>query len=273
MDAQLNGERLHWRFAHGSAREFVPPKSRRDLLTEFVALERAPDAQVLLFAKRYGPLNLCGHGEPRWHDRVARLKGKYFSLAGPCEKDLPGGGELLSWWREWAGQFGAVLRVAYAIHSASTTAGRDELGSVQDWRIMYKRLVVVPSRWKGPQTREEARTLFAWGLNEWIGKNLPACPSWFAIEWSAAEPRILMGGGSLFVTLNGQLVFAACSVDGLAICSACGGPYIPSGRRPARGRRRYCPGCHEAGAPIRDAQRACRLRKALRKGRGRRGGR
>lgn len=42
-------------------------------------------------------------------------------------------------------------------------------------------------------------------------------------------------------------------------CTECGLLYKPY-RRPATGRRHYCETCRKAGVPIRDAQRAARLR-------------
>ncbi len=242
----LQSDRIRWRFP-GGKREIRPGPSP-DLLSEFVALQKGTDAQILAFVRRNGPLGLCAHGLPRWHDRKPRYKGSgILFVGGSCEKVLRGGGELLSWWRLWAGCFAVVLRIAHAIHS-------NKLGSAEDWQ----RLVLptgILERWTGPRDLQQGRGVLEFVLNAWA-ENVPR---WFRVHWGAA-PEVRVGGGWLFAVLNKQLVFTACAAKGLAICSACGGPYVPS-RRPPHGRRRYCPPCREAGAPLRDAQRVCRQRR------------
>ncbi len=68
------------------------------------------------------------------------------------------------------------------------------------------------------------------------------------------SPRVTFGGLSLFGALSLQLMLTVVRVDGLAVCSACGGggdAFVPE-RRPRPGRS-YCDACRKSGKAIRDA--------------------
>lgn len=66
----------------------------------------------------------------------------------------------------------------------------------------------------------------------------------------------------MFGALAVQLLFSVFRSDGLAICSACGSPFIPK-RRPNSTRRVYCPDCSKGRRDQRDASRAYRDRKKM----------
>jgi hypothetical protein len=68
----------------------------------------------------------------------------------------------------------------------------------------------------------------------------------------------LGGGLSLAGALTVQLMSAMVG-SGFAMCSGCGDPFIPEGRQPAFGSRRYCPSCGHSAA-MRDAKRDYRAR-------------
>lgn len=261
-DAWIDGDRLRWRFPRAATRELIQPDLCRGVLAKFVALETAPDGEVVSFARQYGPLGLCVHRLPAWAWHLVEKPSKarrIFAIGDPCRAILPGGEERLDWWREWAGRFAAMMRLAHAIHS-------DGRGRIMDWeRVLKAEVRNWKKGWAGPRNLKEARGLFAWMLNHWLERYTPSFNWWFRIRWSAAEPEILTGGSRLFVALILQMTFAACTakgVGGLAICSACGSPCVPRFLHPAEGRRTYCPDCRKKGAPLRDAQRAYRLRKA-----------
>ena len=78
-------------------------------------------------------------------------------------------------------------------------------------------------------------------------------------RWGADAPVVFLGTPCLIGARAVQLLLAISRTDGLAICSACALPYIPTKQR-APNRRRYCPTCRAAGLPLRDAQRAHRTR-------------
>jgi hypothetical protein len=66
--------------------------------------------------------------------------------------------------------------------------------------------------------------------------------------WDSQEPAIgLTPRDSLLAALACQLAFAIARGESLFLCSACSQPYTPT-RRPAAGRRHYCPECGQRAA-------------------------
>ncbi len=257
LRVELDGDRLLWSEARG---RFIQPEPYKDLLSQFVSLVDGPDDRILFFARRWGTLELCRHGGPSTHPRHQWLN---FAVGDPSEGQCPPLGleegqpyDPVSWWRYWARRLRAVLRVAYSIHN-------DVPGSDPEWRIMAG-TEDHPARlgwWKTPSAIEDARRVFAYQLNRW----LDLVPGWIWLEWTEERPVARVGGGNLFSAIVVQLVLTASATEGLAICSACGSPYIPRPRLPARNRRRFCQPCRDAGAPLRHAQRDCRRRKEQRR--------
>ncbi len=73
-----------------------------------------------------------------------------------------------------------------------------------------------------------------------------------------AKLLVRLGGYGLYGALAIQLMFNVCRTDGLAVCTSCGTPYLPS-RKPRRDRNSYCAECGRKAA-VRDA--AARYRRS-----------
>jgi hypothetical protein len=71
-------------------------------------------------------------------------------------------------------------------------------------------------------------------------------------EWSGRRPQIQLGGHALMGALAVQMLFDCSRTDGLAVCAACGTPFLPGPRRPRRDRNTYCSDCGTKAA-ARDA--------------------
>jgi hypothetical protein len=230
---ELTEDRLTWATVKGY-RE-VRPGIR--LLTEFLALNDAKPDEILNYARRWGVLSICEHNLPSSHAADCRALGWH------------DGGRLwepLAVWRRFARDGRALLNVASQLN-----AGKP--GAAEDWgAIFVDQTTPGPAPW-WQQSVEADALMLTQVLNEWLGLG--------NVRPYVGRSRrsgliIHLGGGSsgLFGVLAVQLVMAAAASEGFAMCSACGGPYLPR-RRPAAGRRRYCEKCREAGASIRDAAR------------------
>ncbi len=93
-------------------------------------------------------------------------------------------------------------------------------------------------------------------VNDW----LTFANARLVFDWNSEQaPAIYLGHG-LFGNLAVQLMSAVSRTEGLALCSACGTPYLPP-RQPRAGERHYCQECRKMGAPQRDASRQYRQRR------------
>ena len=92
-------------------------------------------------------------------------------------------------------------------------------------------------------------------VNEWLalGDVRPA------FHWDQNGAAGMTFGGGLFGTLAVQLMGIVGRSEGLALCSACGSPYLPN-RQPRAGENNYCPEC-KTKAKNREGQKRYRQRK------------
>ena len=204
-------------------------------------LPDAPDEAFLDFAQRYGVLYLCPHGIPATSPH---------GMSG-CR---PSKSEPLSRWRHYARQARAVLRIAAALHQGG-------IGEDPDWKTLYA---------DNPEVCQEApwwersngadRMALSDIINEilvWGGVHLSLW--WWPTEDRPPDqpdsPTIYLDSSGVWGAVATQLIFAVAATRGIAVCSACGQPYRLQGRKPARGRRSYCPDCRQRGAARRDASR------------------
>jgi len=201
--------------------------------------------RIAAYARRWGFLDLCEHGLPASHNPQPRR----LPLPQPwtfCSPTWLEDGEPLDGWRYWAGQARAVLDV-HVRHTAG------EPGADEDWRLLY-----AWSTYEAPWWEERSAKSERWRLrgivNDWtvLGNVRP-----WLVDY---EPWLVVGGGTLFGALAVQLALLVSGSDGVYRCSACGSPFVPEGRRPAAGRRRYCASCRERRRPGRDAKRDHRAR-------------
>jgi hypothetical protein len=64
-----------------------------------------------------------------------------------------------------------------------------------------------------------------------------------SLTWSGDKPSLQLGGEGLYGALVVQLLFDCSRTDGLTVCTGCGTPFLPAGRRPRRDRNPYCSAC------------------------------
>jgi hypothetical protein len=168
--------------------------------------------------------------------------------------------EPLLVWRYYARQACAILSVAAQIHGR----GWASLGL---WDRMFEPHPSGLPHYLGGQDgarpileRREASSQ-RWMLSLVLdGGWLRPAGSRPMFRWEGAGRKVFLGEGGLFGELAQRLMSAIARTDGVAICSACGRPYMP-GRRPDPDRRMYCDDCRNKGRPQRDAARDYRRRK------------
>ena len=221
----------------------------QETMDSFLNLSDGTSEEILRYAMRWGPIGFCKHGLPvshksRWGpDRTGTTT--CHLIGGPDRFREP-----LKFWR-------LTSRRAQALLNIGARLSDDEPGKEEDWKILDCAFV-------NPGNRHEWRVVnqrdtLAWQLTRWMQMGLVVPVVTFRKTLLSFSLDAMLGS-RLFGVLAYQLALAVSSTDGLAICSACSGTYIPT-RRPTLGRRTYCPSCRKRGKPIRDASRAYRQRK------------
>lgn len=253
---------------------------RRDdegALEAFARLDR--DEAFLDFTLRYGPLVLCEHQlpamHPSFHGAVPRGgEDRCAFLRTGAESSTPIQYCPLEVWRRYVLEVRAALKIAADLH-------RGRPGDRDDWeqllggpssivREAILKLDAVPERYytdgftPGAEglavDRAWRQEIFAVLLDGWLelGRVRPLF-QWSTVREPARHPTVRLGGGSVYGAVAREVVFIVARVDGLAICSGCGAAFVPK-RRPAAGRKTWCPECSESGAAARDRQRRRRER-------------
>jgi len=235
----------------------MPDKQRDNpdgMLDAFVRIETAED--VLRFATRWGPLDICAHGLPSSHrtfQHSALEFGEPEPTLGECWTDglWQSNKEDLEFYLLYSRAARAILNLAAAAHQGA-------LGEHEDW--IASGLPFYTREWMAEQVKVpghlgHGRFLISTLVSEWmrIGGIQPV------LFWYSGEPEFQMSAET-FGILGLQLMNAVTRAHGFAICSGCGRPYIRTGRRPQAGRRNYCPTCGSS-AWLRDAQRDYRKRR------------
>ena len=192
-----------------------PDTGARDqkVLDEFVKLVGCPAERVLGFARAYGPLHVCEHGLPAWHNPGWWRKGK---LVGYCRETQV---EPLHVWWDLAGQAKAVLGIAASVHRGNTI-------SETDWRAALAWTGRRDIPWWNQSSRADARVLELC-VQRWLqlGSVHPT------FHWNRGEPQIQLSGWGVMGAIGRQLAFAVARVGGLELCYNCKEWYQPK-RRP-----------------------------------------
>jgi hypothetical protein len=235
------GNRLVWGLRDGRC-----TVATGELLGDFVGLTDAPDKRILGFARRWGVLGICRHGLPASHNPppVPLPIPMPFAELPWCYpvgywKGAPS--EPLDAWRTYSKKFGAILNIAAQIQE-----GRG--GKPGDWDTLHSPALGVPLRPSAGKTVAVDRRMLGAVLNQMLRQARVGV----TLSWNDGKPVLEYTGAGLMAALALQVTLAIARTDGLAVCTACGCPYVPT-RRPRRGGRRYCPPCTRRGAPQRDA--------------------
>ena len=262
------------------------PRQAGEQLSSFVRLGAARDTRIRAFASRYGVLLLCRHWRPWTHS---------LGSVDPCRPLGADADENLGWEPIWAWRFYARQAVALLNVCARLRDGRS--APDDDWSVIYDRNgpIMAPyrcleqgpetgeARVSGPINQQTGEEDFSYeplydefGLEPPISRCPPDVQRWCAssvielwlyptwphihFDWEEEQPTLGLSTPRLWDILALQIVLAASRTDGIAICSACARPYLPS-QQPKANRRSYCPTCREEGKPQRDAARDYRRRR------------
>ena len=248
-----------------------PRRAAPGLLDEFISLAEAEPEGILKFAKRWGVLMRCPHdlaygpavttttADDMWCSECHQRFMDWLVMDQLDQKPSIFR-ESVAVWRKYALEFRSLLSLSADIH-------HDRTGATQHWDVIINRFfpeIGSKTIRQYPRSRFAAQAALSDALQKWgLLADVRVIFSWNPY----ADPQITLGG-SLLGTLVLQVMLAAARVDSLAMCTACGSPYIPT-RKPAEGRRSYCPACGPRAA-WRDAKQAERdRRRALTKKKGR----
>jgi len=256
---RLDGDRLVYRPGTAAAGEAI------DYTGALGAFLRIKDTDgVREFAQRYGPLALCAHGVPATHnptidDPVGIDRGLG---CRPIRRTTDDGEdeytEPVAAWLRLAAQARAILDVAASLHHnrrpdarswrLAMGYGEDGTGATAPTPIDSERLA-------------DYREWLSIEINGWLRLDPPRP----VFRWRPRPDVVLVCGTFGHIAL--QLAAACAGTADLMRCDSCRQPYVRKGRRAQAGRRNYCPGCRDSGAPQRDARRDFRQRQAQQRGR------
>lgn len=278
----VEGDLLWWR-GHREAKSATANQSR--LLGQFVRLANGDDAAIASFARRWGVLDLCGHGYPRSHASsvaASELNGRLMPvrscIVATAIRAEGWRSEPLERWRSLAGQAGAMLQIAQGLRLGRPVQG-DVWAPLQELftldPVILGRDVFRPPEartWRPVATDDLPLTGRVGGIRvKYRSSEGPALGyavrRWLELggvrvhfDWMGDRGKVSFGGTSLFGALA-TLLATGVSGSALLMCDECHLPFVPLKRRPPAGTRHFCPDCREAGAPQRHASAAYRARK------------
>jgi len=248
------------------------------LLQDFLKLKNAKDEAILCYARRWGPLWMCGHVLPYAHEDTCWVDHKIGYSNGDSSQRIVRWREPIAGWRTVSRDAGAAVRIARQLHNG-------QFGRRDDWesmhylpavmlQLLYLRFTVAdddeaadidPRPVDGEESEDEfelltprqrllveqvmmsrlydsvefQRHVLSEVLNYW----LTVASVRPRLRWSGRKPDIQLGGQGLFSALAVQLLFECARTDGLAVCTSCGTPFLPAARRPRRDHNAYCSDC------------------------------
>ena len=240
---ELVGDRLYWRFEPSKdpdGHHFRTVVPGPQLLQHFVELAEAPDQKILLYARRWGVLEICEHGLPACHHD---LDNAYCVPQGAGDSHF---WESISAWRTYATLFRSLLNIA-----ARLSSGRP--GHPFDWDLVIAIQRFGDHFHKGGVAFDHLKLEIA--MNVLLAQSgVRPLVRLTKGNWQVQFAGGHMIGCGLFGAIVCQLMLAVTRTEGIEICSACGNAYFPA-RRPNRDRRNYCENCRDGGIPLRDAAR------------------
>jgi transposase-like protein len=208
------------------------------LLTEFVRLAEGPDAQIVEFVRRWGPLGLCKHELPASHN-------PWGQHPGCVVRSMPTDSQGVRWYWEPITSVRAWAREARELIDLAANTHQGVLVNLRGWTEHGR-------RWEktrflfgrsgrdlfARRTLDNQRYVLGQLVHEWleIGR---VQPFW------RLRPRassIVLGGFGVFGALAAQLLFVVSRTKGFSVCASCGRPFSPK-RRPILTRSSYCGRC------------------------------
>jgi hypothetical protein len=256
------------------------------MLTDFVALAEAEESRILAYAKRWGPLCICGHGLPCSHNRHE---------CAPLPADARHPERKVFWeplasWRHYATEARAILHLAALSHdrkvdddgglarllsrpvplpipprplTAAEQARRaHNIGStIEILMEAFPALALLMDQddpsgaWAESlfrTTEVDQRRTVEMALNRWI--DLAAIRP--VVRWSATHPTFEMTTGTvrtqgyndnLFAALTLELTYGVLRQMPLRKCDACGRPHSPR-RWPRANEHSFCRDCGKRAA-------------------------
>lgn len=208
-------------------------RTTRGLLSTFIELEGASDADVVRFCRRWGVLGLCPHGLPSGGHRCGE------HLADSQDPAIHK--ESIAGVMRFAGAFAALLRIAAEI-------SQQRPGSVEDWEMANKVI-------SGPDFPPWDVALIVFHVD--VARLHLQILMRVLIHISNVQPRFFWNRSSsswqidmdaeglvsnLPALLAIELMVTIADKDGFAVCSSCHRSYIPL-RKPDPTRRNYCDKC------------------------------
>ena len=245
-DVRLDGEWLTFRYPVRVLRpgrralRVRRVRAGRGLLTEFVALADAPAERILEYARRYGPLGFCKHGDPSHRLRIEGCGALTVSRGTPDEAGQLR--EAVQWWRNLAHHARALLNAAVQL-------SKHKLKPISMMQLNPALIFATQLKWR--ELLRNPEPFVVYGLDLWL--------RFFQVRPRASYNPL---GGRFEIRINGspalagalaiQIMLALTRSAGIAICSSCGKAFPPS-RRPNPNRNSYCKSCGIKAA-WRDAQ-------------------
>jgi hypothetical protein len=254
-------------------------------LEEFVDLADAEEEQILVFARRYGPLYLTRDEIPSPLGGVHRAYGLISGAVGgqvafDAEHDAADVWNLLAdaglsedgfsghegyarpphregvhLWRSYARHVKGLLYVAARLHAP----GGSRPGRAEDWR-----LVGDPGRWEQALVGNggfPVRGQTVEGDRQWLAVRVrmllhaTGASLWFTWDPKNKLPTIAIDGIGALGGVARQLAFNIGKQAGFKICKYCGDPFPPKRKRV------QCQSCFDSGEAAKAAKRQYKERK------------
>lgn len=229
-EVELDGEWLLFRYPiRTSSRgrrtlQFRNAKPAPNLLTEFVTLDEAPAERILAYARRFGRLGFCEHGDP------SHRLGPEGCPANVVTTDprSPAVREALQWWRNLAGHARALLNAGAQLFK----------GRVDDPTLARLNPALCFSRPQLRVARRDPASFVAYGMELWLRYFKVRPHMLYNRRRKRFEVR-LSGSPALAGALALQMMLVLTRSAGIASCSGCGRLFSPS-RRPNPNRNAFC---------------------------------
>ena len=278
-----DGLNLEWNYMQRSD----PVETAEGVLTDFVKLidsntNACSTDRVLDFTKRWGPLMICEHGIPLTHNEnnswdpppcfpLGYEPELFPELFGTVHRspDHNASTQMNCWepveaWNRLARHIRGILGVAAAIQEGITPS-EAYLRGIAISRPEHAQLpdALIPLK---TTDQQQLRNMLATAVDRLmqLGNVRPR----LVFDRKKPDVKSVQLGrspgnaeGSPFSAIALHTLFAVAGSHGVAVCSACGSPFVPENRRPQSGKRRYCPACRDTGAAVRQAVRDYRARK------------